>query len=262
MIPQSVRREDLDELDPKEAGRVVRAAQRGDPEARERLVLAHSRLVAKIVCDLAGRPDEDLFQEGVLGLLAALERYRPRYRTKFSTYATYWIRYFVQRAMAGSAWEVRVPIRRIREMARIRAAEERLAQRMGRAPSDAEVARSLGWKAARLAKVRRDALLLGTPAEVEGEREWTVPAAAAPSPVEFVIERETKETVARAIRKLSPAARQVVLLRYGLLGGSPATLAEVGNLLGISTEAARQAERRALARLRSEREIAAMRRAG
>lgn len=245
MIPSFMKGKSLEALDKGEAARLVRRARRGDERAKERLVLAHSRLIAKIVLDVHGAPSEDLFQEGVLGLFHAIERYRTGYRTKFSTYATYWIRYYVQKAVAGLLWEVRIPVRRVREVARVRAAEERLSQRLGRRPTDAEVARLLGWKADRLARIRRENLVFAD--------EWDVAPAegVVPSPLESYIARETTERLTREVSRLTPGTREVVILRYGLLGTPPATFSEIGRRLGISAEAVRQAERRALERLRN-----------
>lgn len=250
MIPKWIRNRTLEGLDPSETGLILKRARLGDEAARERIVLAHSRLVAKIVMEVNGaRQNEDLFQEGIVGLFHAVDRYKTGYRTKFSTYATYWIRYYVQRGMAGTTWDVRVPLRRLREAGRIRAAEERLAQRLGRIPSDGEVATSMGWRAARLERVRRETFV-----SVE-EKSMESSQCTIPSPLETYLERETAERIKSAIGRLSPSARDVLTLRYGLLGSPPETLSDVGEKMGISAEAVRQTERRALRRLKETWEL-------
>ncbi len=244
MVPNWIRKKTMEGLDPKDADRVLVAARKNEEWACELIVLAHSRLVAKTVLDVNGAPNEDLFQEGIVGLLAAVTRFRPEYQTKFSTYATYWIRYFIQRAQAGINWEVKVPLRRLREVARIRATEERLAQRFGRSATDAEIARELGWKAGRLDRLRRESLVSLEAGDAEGTPELVA------SPLERYLERESNLRIQAEVARLAPNARNVILLRYGIGSAAPETLSRVGARLGISAEAVRQTERRALRRLR------------
>jgi RNA polymerase primary sigma factor len=245
MIPSWIRERATNGLRPEDRERVLDAARRGEEWAQEKIVLGHSRLVAKAVLDLNRTPSEDLYQEGIVGLLAAVQRYRPEFGTKFSTYATYWVRYFIQRAQAGLNWEVKVPLRSLRAAARIRATEERLAQRFGRTPSDDEIARELGWKASRLARLRREALVTCEAERFEGNVETVA------SPLERYLERETIQRIQKEVAALPERVRNVVVLRYGIGRGRGETLSEIGARLGISPEAVRQMERRALARLQT-----------
>ena len=243
----------------------VTLAQRveaGDAQALEEFATANLRLVVSVAKHYVGRglPLLDLIQEGNLGLLEAVRRFDWRRGFRFSTYASWWIRQAVARASADTGRAIRVPVHVGSELTALRRAEETLTQRLGRNPSDGEVAAELGTDAARVHALR---LAVQVPASldqpVDGEEGETTlgsrlgledPAAADPGAAvdAALLRRET----ARLLGELLTSQERLVLVRrFGLDGEDPATLDDVAAELGLSRSRVRQLEVKALCRLRA-----------
>ena len=228
-------------------------AKQGDARARKRLIEKNLRLVVSVAKRYRGYglPFEDLIQEGNIGLMKAVEKFDPDRGFRFSTYATWWIRQAVQRAVADKGRTIRVPVHmgdKIRKMART---YNGLSAELGREPTDEEVASGLGWtaeEAKEVSSVVPDATSLQWPLEpredsaelgdfIEDER-------TSDTPDTVMREMETAHLKV-AIQRLPERARYVLIRRYGLDDREPATLAELGEELDISRERVRQLQREA-----------------
>src|ERR687885_382302 len=243
---------------------LAKRIERGDQEAKNRMIEANLRLVvanAKRYRGL-GLPFLDLIQEGILGLIRAVEKFDYRRGFKFSTYATWWIRQAMQRGLQHQARTIRIPVHIGQELSRLRAAERKLSAELGRDPTDAELASTLGIDPAHLDELRaaeRVPVSLETPVGGEGEAELgELLAAEGPSPLEEVALELEEESIRRALERLDDTARRVIELRFGLGGAEPLTLREGAQKMGLSAEGVRELERRALRRLAEERELQAL----
>jgi RNA polymerase primary sigma factor len=248
---------------------LARRVERGDERARERLINSNLALVVSIAKRYRGHGLSllDLIQEGVIGLIRAVEKFDWRRGHKFSTYATWWIRHAVQRAVANKARTIRIPVSALEREQRITRAEGRLAAKLGHVPSEAEIARAAKLSVAQVRQVRaapRAVASLDQPLSSEDE---TMLAARIPAetlePAEEVHvslrEQALRGALREAVSHLPDRERTVVELRYGIGGGEPESLAEIGRRLHLTRERVRQIERESLERLACERELQALR---
>jgi RNA polymerase primary sigma factor len=248
---------------------LARRVERGDEQARERLILSNLALVVSIAKRYRGHGLSllDLIQEGVIGLMRAVEKFDWRRGHRFSSYATWWIRHAVQRGIATKARAIRIPVNVLEREQRIRRAEARLAAKLGRTPSEAEIARAVKLPVTAVRQVRaapRAVASLDQPISSEDE---TALAALVPAetvePAEEVHvslrEGELRRALRAAVSHLPERERTVVELRYGIGGGEPVSLAEIGRRLGLTRERVRQIEQETLERLARERELQALR---
>ena len=226
-------------------------------KAKEEMVLSNLRLVVDIAKHYNGRGMNllDLVQEGNIGLMKAAERFDHRRGFKFSTYATWWIRQGITRALADQSRTIRVPVHMTEAYQRVSKATRRLAQRLGRQPSMEEVAgavKTSSDKVGQTIQVFQDVVSLEHPIG-DGETllgdfipDWETPQADS----QVGLKEMTRE-VARALGSLSPREEAVVRLRFGIGQGEPMTLEEVGRTLGVTRERIRQIEEKALMKLRA-----------
>jgi RNA polymerase primary sigma factor len=234
-------------------------AKAGDRRARQRLIEKNLRLVVSVAKRYRGMglPFEDLIQEGNIGLMKAVEKYDPDRGWRFSTYATWWVRQAVQRAVADKGRTIRVPVHmgeKIRKMAR---AYNELSAEMGREPADEEVAERLGWTPEEVRYVKDampDATSLDRPLTNEddssGLGDFVEDEQASDTPEEVMRELESAQLQA-AIERLPERHRHILIRRYGLDGRKPGTLAELSEELEISRERVRQLQREAERMLRT-----------
>ncbi len=244
-------------LSQEEEEALARHVLAGDAEAEQRMIEANLRLVFAIARRYRNRglPLPDLIAEGNLGLLRAVRKFRPDKGTRLSTYATWWIRQAVVRALANQARIIRLPVHVELLLGRYRKERERLTRELGRPPSLDEVARALEIPAEQLAEleeIRRPPLSLEMPAGHAGKGTLgdVVPDSAAPPPGLGTLLRDG-EDVMELLDDLRERERAVIRLRFGLSGEEPLTLEAVGQRLGLSRERVRQVEATGLKKLRA-----------
>jgi RNA polymerase primary sigma factor len=243
---------------------LAKRIERGDLEAKERMVNSNLRLVVSLAKRYQGHELSllDLIQEGILGLIRASEKFDWRKGYKFSTYATFWIRQAIQRGLANQGRTIRLPVHIGQRERKIAKAERELAARLGRPPTDEEIAGQAEISLRELEETRefsRTVTSLERPVGSEGDTELgELLPSDAPEPVEEVEIGFRQEAVHRALGSLSEQEQQVIRLRYGINGDEPTPLREAGKRLGLSPERVRRIEHKALERLATTREVAGL----
>ena len=243
---------------------LAKRVEMGDDAARERMVNSNLRLVVSIArrYQNQGIALLDLIQEGVLGLIRAVEKFDWRKGFKFSTYATWWIRQAVARAVANQARTIRLPVHVVDELARASRSERELRASLGRDPTDDEIAVKARMTTERLAELRevdRGMTSLDRPVGESGEATLgDLLPSEGDEPWEDLDVSLRNEALSRALRELPDRDRKVLEMRFGL-AGETYTLDRIGRELGVSRERVRQIERGALERLSERRELAAVR---
>ncbi len=235
----------------------ARGNELDERRAKEALILANLRLVASVARRYLGHgmPIEDLMQEGTIGLMRAVERFNYRKGYRFSTYAIWWIRRAISRAIADQARLIRLPVHVTDTLGRINKTRGTLRERLGRMPTRAELASALTMTEEKLSDLMRGAiepLSLETPIGEEGESRLAdlIPAKDEHNPVSEATRGALRDELMLALDELTPREKDVILLRYGLDGDEPRTLEEVGRALEVTRERVRQIESSALGKLR------------
>lgn len=228
--------------------------------AREHLGRANTRLVVSIAKRYMGQglPFPDLIQEGNVGLMRAVDKYDYRRGNRFSTYATWWIRQAITRALAQKTRTIRIPLHmteRIRQMYRV---AQNLEQTLGRRPTPEEIAHDMDLPSdtvRAMMDASQHAIALERPVGDEGDSEFGdfIEDQDSPSPVESATQHLLEETIEEVLSELTPRQSHILRLRFGLGGGEPHTLEEIANKFGLSRERIRQLEKEALRRLRHPR---------
>lgn len=244
-------------LTPEEEQELARQTAQGDEAARKRMIESNLRLVVKVAKRYMGRglPLLDLIEEGNVGLIKAVERFKPEKECRFSTYAVLWIRQSIERGLVSQSRTVRLPAHVVGDLKRMIRITRTLTQRLGREPLLEELTKEMGVEADylnRLMMAVRKVTSLETPLDEDERYHLTdiLSEEEQPGPFSVTEHMELVKLVTSWLELLSPPEKAVIKLRFGLRDGEPKTLEAIGEMFGVTRERIRQIEVKALKRLR------------
>jgi len=244
-------------ITPQEEIALAKRIKKGDRKAREKMITANLRLVVKIARDYEGLglPLLDLINEGNIGLMKGVERFKPGKGAKLSTYASWWIKQCIMRALANQSKTIRLPVHVVDKVAHIRKAEVKLREAFDRDPTDQEVADHLGINPRRIQQYRdasKAPVSLDAPVGADEPKQISEVVAdpnAAP-PFDRLIRENDSALVREVLGTLIPRESKILAMRFGLDDGKPKTLEEIGDRLGVTRERIRQIQEEALKKMR------------
>ena len=244
-------------LTPKDEIRLAARIKKGDKQARADMIKANLRLVVKIAHDYSnyGLPLLDLISEGNIGLMKAVERFDPKKGGKLSTYAAWWIKQSIKRALANQSKTIRLPVHLVDKISKMKRAGHKLSERLGREPTDQELADVLGVPRAKVAQLRTISIRpasLDAPIGEDDATEFSeiVGDENALSPFELLRDKTLRQDVRDILEELESREAEILTLRFGLDGNKPKTLEEVGRKFKVTRERVRQIQNIALTKLR------------
>jgi RNA polymerase primary sigma factor len=248
-------------LTPKEEIQLAKRIKNGDKQAREHMITANLRLVVKIARDYdgLGLPLLDLINEGNIGLMKGVERFDPNKGAKLSTYAAWWIKQAIKRALANQSKTIRLPVHVVDKLAHIRRAEARLHEGLDREATDEEVAGDLKLNPRRVREYRQASkapISLDAPlgADESGSVSEVVADTNAAAPFDQIVKQSDRELMQEALATLTEREKAILVMRFGLNDGEPKTLEEVGKQFHVTRERIRQIQDQALRQLRLQME--------
>jgi RNA polymerase primary sigma factor len=247
-------------LTPEEEIKLAARIKRGDKAARERMITANLRLVVKMATDYAnlGLPLSDLISEGNIGLMKAVERFDPAKGGKLSTYAGWWIKQSIKRALANQSKTIRIPVHQVEKIAKMRRLTERLTAELGHEPSDEELADEVGLSASKVTALKSSVIRPASLDAPVGRDDGValfgdmITDENAEDPLGQLEEKDLRSSLSTLLDVLTSRERDIVKLRYGLGGGKEKTLEDIGRKFGITRERIRQIQVGALLKLRRE----------
>jgi len=244
-------------LTPEEEVTLAAKIKRGDKKARATMIKANLRLVVKIAHDYSnlGLPLLDLISEGNIGLMKAVERFDPKKGGKLSTYAAWWIKQSIKRALANQAKTIRLPVHLVDKISKMRRASMELSERLGREPTDAELAAKLRIPPAKVTQLRTISVRpasLDAPIGEDDATEFSeiVGDENALTPFELLRDKTLRDDISEVLSELEPREAEILTLRFGLDGNKPLTLEDVGRKFKVTRERVRQIQNIALNKLR------------
>jgi RNA polymerase primary sigma factor len=244
-------------LTPQEEVALARRIRRGDKAARDQMITANLRLVVKMAREYQGLglPLLDLINEGNIGLMKGVERFDPRKGAKLSSYASWWIKQAIRRALSNTSKTIRLPVHVMDKLAQVRKAEARLHEALDREPTDEEVAADLRLNVRRIRQYReasRAPVSLDSPVSLDDATTIAehVADASAAAPFEELVKSNDHALVKEVLATLDKRESRILAMRFGLDDGQPKTLEEVGARLGVTRERIRQIQEQALQKMR------------
>jgi len=244
-------------LKPEDEVRLAARIKKGDKKARTKMIRANLRLVVKIAHDYSnlGLPLLDLISEGNIGLMKAVERFDPKKGGKLSTYAAWWIKQSIKRALANQGKTIRLPVHLVDKISKVKRASHQLSERLGREPTDAELAAKLDMSPAKVTQLRTISVRpasLDAPIGEDDVAEFSeiVGDENALTPFELLRDKTLREDISEVLSEIEPREAEILILRFGLDGSKPQTLEEVGKKFKVTRERVRQIQNIALIKLR------------
>jgi RNA polymerase primary sigma factor len=244
-------------LTPQEEIDLAARIKKGDREARTLMIKANLRLVIKIAHDYAnlGLPILDLISEGNIGLMKAVERFDPAKGGKLSTYAAWWIKQSIKRALANQSKTIRLPVHLVDKISKMNRVASQMSEELGREPTDDELAEEVGLSSRTVSQLKTASIRptsLNAPINDDDSTEFgeTVGDEDARTPFEFLRDKNLRDELADVLEVLDGRERVIIFQRFGLDGARPRTLEEVGKKLGVTRERIRQVQNIALMKLR------------